>query len=65
MAVGCTVTLTVAGGFMEEPPPPYPPAPPQLAKMNPQRIPVTLRSAARCICTMVFLEEKKIWLMRG
>jgi hypothetical protein len=57
IVVGFTLTLTVAGGFM--PPPPYPPwPPPQPAKMSPQRIPVTLPRAARCIFTMVPSKRK-------
>jgi hypothetical protein len=56
IAVGFTVTLTMAAGFMLDPPP-YPP-PPQLANIIPQKIPVTLRSAARCIRTMVSSKRK-------
>jgi hypothetical protein len=43
--------LAVEGGLMLDALPP--PWPPQFAKINPQRIPVTLRNAARLFCTFV------------
>ena len=60
MVVGFTTTLTVALGIMGLEPEPYPPPPPpQLARIRPQRIPVTLLSAARCVYTLVPLKAKR------
>jgi hypothetical protein len=51
IVVGLTDMLAVEGGLMLDALPP--PWPPQFAKINPQRIPVTLRKAARLFCTFV------------
>ena len=55
--VGATARLTVEGGFMLDPPP-FPP--PQFATINPQRIPVTLRNAARLFCTLIPSERSRV-----
>jgi hypothetical protein len=49
MDVGLTDMLAVEGGLILEPPP----FPPQFVKINPQRITVTPRNAARLFCTFI------------
>jgi hypothetical protein len=44
------------GGRMLEPPP----SPPQFAKINPQRITVTLRNAARSFFTLIPSKQNQV-----